>query len=79
MEMNKRILTMNNVAMDAVEQFLTFLYSGKLKEAEINDARRYFSAEPIWVERLPQLATMAYQVCKILDRVNTSSINVIKL
>jgi len=46
-----------DVSVEVVDQFLTFLYTGRLK-----DKRREGSDEPVWVEMLPQLVYIAEKV-----------------
>jgi len=53
-----------DVDLEVIHQFLTFIYSGRLK-----DTRNETTAEPLWVESLPELVQLALKVgthCLIL-------------
>jgi len=51
-----------NVTVDVIDIFLTFIYSGKLKDTRENET----SLEPIWVESLPELIDLAHKVSGLL-------------
>jgi len=56
---DKVLLTLEeDVALGVAEQFLIFIYSGRLKDTRNVST----SADPLWVEFLPQLVQLAVKV-----------------
>jgi len=56
---DKVLLTLEeDIALEVIHQFLTFIYSGRLKDTRKDSA----SADPLWVELLPQLVQLALKV-----------------
>jgi len=57
MESQTKEVKISEVSVEVVDQFLMFLYTGRLK-----DKRREGSDEPVWVEMLPQLVYISQKV-----------------
>jgi len=57
-ERKEGVVKMNDASLEVVEQFLTFLYTGRMKDKEGREA----SNEPTWVALLPQLVYIADKV-----------------
>jgi len=51
-------LEVEDVALEVIDIFLNFLYSGKLKDIREEDD----DDKPTWVKMLPQLVDLAYRV-----------------
>jgi len=49
-----------DVSLTVMDIFLTFIYSGKLKDIREGDG-----VDPTWVQMLPQLVEMAHEVSKV--------------
>jgi len=47
-----------DVALEVIHQFLTFIYSGRLKDTRKDDT----SDDPLWAELLPELVQLALKV-----------------
>jgi len=47
-----------DVALEVIDQFLTFIYSGRLKDTRKDNT----SVDPSWVESLPELVQLAVMV-----------------
>jgi len=47
-----------DVTSEVIDIFLTFLYSGKFKEARENE----YNVDPTWMEKLPELVHLAHKV-----------------
>jgi len=56
-ENESRLVKLNDVKVEVVDQFLTFLYTGQFKNEDKVDGD-----DPRWVEMLPQLAYIADKV-----------------
>jgi len=60
---DKIVLTLEeDVALEVIHQFLTFIYSGRLKDTRKDSA----SADPLWVELLPELVQLALKVGNLI-------------
>jgi len=47
-----------DVAIKVIDQLVTFIYSGRLKDTRKDNT----SADPLWVETLPELVQLAVKV-----------------
>jgi len=57
-ERKEGVVKMDDASVEVVEQFLTFLYTGRMKDSE----GREEGSEPVWVALLPQLVYIADKV-----------------
>jgi len=57
-ERKEGVVKMDDISFEVVEQFLTFLYTGRMKDKEGREG----NTEPIWIELLPQLVYIADKV-----------------
>jgi len=53
-------LEVEDVALEVIEFFFTFLYSGKFKDTRDPDG-----VDPTWIEMLPQLVYIAHKVSEL--------------
>jgi len=60
-ERKEGVVKMDNASLEVVEFFLTFLYTGRLK-----DKLREETSNPTWIELLPELVSIADKLNKIL-------------
>jgi len=60
-ESQTKEVKISDVSVDVMDQFLTFLYTGRLK-----DKRREGSDDPVWVDSLPQLVYIAEKVRQVM-------------
>jgi len=58
MKEEKSVMVLDDAPVEVVENFLTFLYTGRFKDKR----RREGSDDPVWVEMLPKLTSMAVEV-----------------
>jgi len=60
----KVVVQLEDESVEVIDQFLTFLYSGKLKDTAMEEQRTSGVGviEPIWVELLPSLVNLADKV-----------------
>jgi len=56
-ENKEGVVKMDDASLEVVEVFLTFLYTGRMK-----DKRKDETSDPIWVSLLPQLVYIADKV-----------------
>jgi len=56
-------LEVEDVALEVMDIFITFLYSGKLKDTREEED----DDDPTWVEMLPQLVDLAYKVSLLIS------------
>jgi len=54
-------LEVEDVALEVIDIFITFLYSGKLKDIREEEG----DVDPTWVEMLPQLVDLAHKVSEL--------------
>jgi len=57
-------LEVEDVALGVMDIFMTFLYSGKLKDIRQEEEED----EPTWVQMLPQLVDLAHKVSLVICR-----------
>jgi len=64
----KVVVKLEDESVEVIDQFLTFLYSGKLKDTTTVDEENTSGVgviEPIWVELLPSLVNLADKVSEL--------------
>jgi len=61
----------DDVTLEVIDVFLTFLYSGKFKDTRGNDEN---DVDPTWVEMLPGLVDLAHTVSELYDKYNTDQL-----
>jgi len=57
-ENKERVVEVDDVSLEVVDQFLTFLYTGQLKDNRVERTGN----NPTWIELLPQLVYVGDKV-----------------